>query len=66
MDNYEMCDKFYIWSIEHNAWWKWGRQGYTNKKTEAGHYGYFEACQIVEDANKYRGDKHPNEAMIRV
>ena len=35
--------KFYIWSIEHNAWWKKNSWGYTTKIDEAETYSMAEA-----------------------
>ena len=43
--------EFLIWSIEHTAWWRPGRCGYTRKLAEAGRYSRAEAADIVEDAN---------------
>lgn len=42
---------FLIWSIEHGAWWRPGRWGYTYVLAEAGRYSAREAAAIVEDAN---------------
>lgn len=55
--------KWLIWSIEHNAWWKAGRRGYTIIRSQAGHYAYVDALNIVRDANQYSGNI-PKEAMI--
>jgi len=56
---------YLIWSIEHNAWWKPCKNGYTKLRLEAGKYDFAEALEIVEQANKYRGNNDcPNEAMI--
>lgn len=62
MDTY-----WYIWSIEHDAWWKKDGNGYTNIFDLAGEFTYEEACRIVENANigMERTDR-PNEAMIAV
>ena len=43
--------EFLIWSIEHTAWWRPGRCGYTCKLEEAGRYSRAEAADIVEHAN---------------
>lgn len=57
---------WYIWSIEHGAWWKPGHAGYTTNKKEAGVYPEVEALQIVANANEHRSpDQPPNEAMVR-
>lgn len=58
-------DKFYVWSIEHNAWWKANHRGYTKNREEAGVYSYGVACAIVEGANAFNENK-PNEAMIKI
>lgn len=54
-----------IWSIEHNAWWKAGHNGYTEMREEAGRYSFDAAITIVSQANKYRRFTVPNEAMVR-
>ena len=55
-----------IWSLEHHAWWKAGRSGYTTGRLDAGRYSFTEACEIVYDANRYqREGDYPKEAMIR-
>jgi hypothetical protein len=51
-----MEEQFYIWSIEHNAWWKPNRFGYTKKLFEAGKYSYREAVEICRDANYFLGE----------
>lgn len=56
--------EWYVWSMEHNAWWKAAWGGYTQDKKEAGIYSYEEAMKIVREANEHRGEKPPNEAMI--
>lgn len=43
--------RFLIWSIEHTAWWRPGRCGYTIHLAEAGRYSRAEAADIVKDAN---------------
>jgi hypothetical protein len=57
---------YLIWSIEHEAWWKPNKCGYTFDRDEAGRYPFDEAKKIVGTANQYRGDKAPNEAMVPV
>lgn len=52
--------KFLIWSFEHTAWWKAGRNGYSKDVQEAGEYTFEEAEKICVDANR----KQYNEAMI--
>ena len=52
---------YFIWSIEHNAWWKPQSLGYTRNIREAGMYEEAQAKQIVKMAN--RGDSF-NECMI--
>lgn len=56
-------EMYYIWSIEHGAWWKPQEHGYTKIKSEAGLYYREEAIRICESANCYTSDV-PNEAMI--
>lgn len=59
-----------IWSVEHNAWWRPARQGYTLKYDEAGRYEFAEAIEICKDAGFIRskftplGIKVPAETMI--
>jgi hypothetical protein len=44
---------FLIWSIEHNAWWRPERCGYTLRAAEAGRYPVSEANLIVTLANRF-------------
>jgi hypothetical protein len=60
--NYENT-LWFIWSIEHGAWWKPRHNGYTELLSEAGLYKYREALKIVEGANIGLHDE-PHEAMI--
>jgi hypothetical protein len=53
-----------IWSIEHGAWWKPKRCGYTKHIKDAGRYSYQEARQIVWDGNYGQYDT-PNETMVQ-
>jgi hypothetical protein len=57
---------FYIWSMEHNAWWRPDSNGYTNKLSEAGTFGREECYDILFHANwsSVRTGKTPHEAMI--
>lgn len=50
-----------IWSIEHNAYWKPNRCGYTKKIEEAGDYPLTEALSICANAGTTNGI--PNEAV---
>lgn len=43
---------FLIWSIEHNAWWGPGYQGYTRTLLSAGLYSDVDSQRIVEQANR--------------
>lgn len=54
--------QYLIWSFEHNAWWKWARNGYTKTVGAAGVYSQAEACDICVDANR----TGVNEAMVPV
>ena len=56
-----MESEYYIWSIEHNAWWRSDREGYTPHLFLAGLYGQEEAAAIVESANEHGTF---NECMI--
>lgn len=42
---------YYIWSLEHQSWWKPGHCGYTPRIIEAGKYSEAEANKILERAN---------------
>lgn len=56
---------FYIWSFEHNGWWRPGRMGYTPKLSEAGKYHKMEAADICARANiNYTGEGTPEEVMV--
>lgn len=46
-----MKEKFYIWSLEHNAWWKPNSCGYCHDISSAGIYSFAEATAIVKSAN---------------
>lgn len=58
-------ERWYIWSLEHNGWWKPNHIGYTPHKSQAGTYTYEEALKIVKNANIGEHDT-PNEAMIKL
>jgi hypothetical protein len=57
---------FLIWSIEHTAWWRPGKMGYTPHLEEAGRYGAADADAIVRRANivKFHECAIPVEAVI--
>lgn len=59
-------DKFnyYIWSFEHNGWWRRNNCGYTTDIKLAGKYSYGNAKQICDNANAYQPIDKPNEEMI--
>ena len=42
--------RYVIWSIEHQAWWRWNSLGYTAHLHEAGLYHETESYQIVDRA----------------
>lgn len=46
-----MGDLYYIWSYEHNAWWKPDRRGYVVDLKGAGKYTKQEAKEILDGAN---------------
>jgi hypothetical protein len=47
---------YLIWSIEHCAWWKPGKWGYTTATHAAGRFTYEEAKRICDEANRH-GDE---------
>jgi hypothetical protein len=51
-----------IWSIEHQAWWRPGRWGYTRELARAGRYTGDEALEILTRANIVR----TNECLIPI
>ncbi len=58
---------YFIWSWEHNAWWRPNSSGYTSDVLEAGVYSYRQALKIVRGANinfNRSTAKMPNEAMV--
>ncbi len=57
--------KFYIWSTEHNAWWKAAWAGYTSNRSEAGEYELDDAINICE-SNHYLENGPFEEAMVPV
>ena len=42
--------KFYIWSQEHEAWWKPGGMGYTRRRLLAGRFTIEEALNFRLDS----------------
>lgn len=42
---------YFIWSIEHNGWWKPNKNGYTIEFNKAGQYTKEEAYKICANAN---------------
>lgn len=58
--------RWYIWSMEHNAFWAPDRNGYTNRRDSAGTYNFVEATEIVRNGNYGVGPNTPHEAMIQV
>lgn len=57
--------QFYIWSLEHDAWWGPNQSGYVQDKSNAGIYTEQVALEIVIGANKYLPNR-PNEAMVPI
>ncbi len=59
--------KYYIWSFEHNAWWRGGEWGYTNDIGEAGIYSHEVANKICLDANVHGNNiSNIQECMVPV
>ncbi len=57
--------KFYIWSNEHQAWWKAYSWGYTKLISQAGVYDEETALEIIENANiRLKEDGVPNETLV--
>lgn len=56
--------QWYIWSMEHNAFWASNSYGYTRHRQSAGLYSYAKATDIVKNGNYGAPDDKPNEAMI--
>jgi|TARA_R100001163_G_scaffold5059_1_gene6258 hypothetical protein len=44
-------EKYYIWSNEHNCWWRSNHAGYTTFIESAGLYSKNEALEICNGAN---------------
>ena len=59
-------NKYYVWSIEHNAWWADAEHGYTTDKTKAGIYTFDKAREICKNANLGHKSYKPQEAMVPV
>jgi hypothetical protein len=57
-----MSRDYLIWSIEHNAWWRPAKCGYTQTLSEAGRYSLLDAGDILMRANLVK----VNECMIPV
>ena len=55
--------KYYIWSNEHQLWWKPGSQGYTDKIGEAGVYSEKESAKLIK-GTYLRKDGLPEEIRI--
>ncbi len=59
-----------IWSVEHSAWWKGGKFGYTSHINQSGTYSLYEANAICCDGNKHNINNPdyniPNETMVPV
>ncbi len=46
-------DQFYIWSVEHTAWWAPARSGYVVNIREAGKYSLEEIVRTAEDPDTF-------------
>jgi hypothetical protein len=49
---------YVVWSIEHDAWWRPAREGYTRFVEEAGVYSADDSADIVSKANYPPGTFH--------
>lgn len=64
MDTYENTAlDWIIWSHEHQAWWKAGRNGYSEFRKDAGIFTLDEALEICRNANCWIKDR-PEETML--
>jgi len=63
MKNVSSSTRYYIWSFEHNGWWRPHRHGYTQDIKEAGEYNFNNAFLIVQECNSYGEIK---EAIVPV
>lgn len=63
-----VCEKFYIWSMEHGAYWRPEGAGYTYSLKDAGLYSRKTCDQVLFNANwgQIRAGEAPHEAMIPV
>jgi hypothetical protein len=61
-------EQFYIWSMEHTAWWRANSNGYTTSIDEAGKYSRAECDKLLFHANwgSFKTKTAPHEAMIPV
>lgn len=60
-----MNGRYFIWSLEHRAWWRDNQRGYTTDRAKAGLYPLAEAMRICMKANQYiPDDQPPNEALV--
>jgi hypothetical protein len=57
---------YYIWSFEHQAWWRPGGFGYTRDIERAGTFELPMAAAFVERANQYLPLDSPNEALVPI
>jgi hypothetical protein len=59
-------EKYLVWSIEHQAWWGPGRNGYVTDIDVAGIYSRGEAIDICRDALPGRPKPLFNEVPVPV
>jgi len=57
--------EYYIWSYEHNAWWKPNSIGYTIDLRQAGRYTAEQVKVIIPNDLK-REDGYPDEIAFEV
>lgn len=59
-------NKYFIWSYEHDAWWRPDFCGYSKDINEAGYYSFKDVAAICKSANLNNEEINPNEVMIHI
>ncbi len=60
---------FMIWSHKREAWWKQNLHGYASDMSEAGHFTFHQAVEIVRGANiclPIKKNSRPEDSMVPV